>query len=335
MSHNALAEKYQRESTIFPSEKVGFVVRRKTIYDAWLETLSHIEQFGELHEYGASTKRLRSFTWIAENESGDTPNCSHISEELQKMLSVTPDLILEYVKKHFLQYGGTQTSAYNAYGTRLCIWGGLFNQVEAVIAMLKECPETRRAFLSTFRPSVDLLKQRQPPCLVGVQFLKDGTESLDVFATFRSHDIFREGIKNAFGILYLMRYVAHKANMRRGRVIIVSHDAHVHLRDSKGAQQVVQCARENNAFTAHDSNPRGSFHIYLSDSKIKVDCVNDTRDLLRCFSGSNADDVYQKMAQHHLVGRPECGYYLGIQLARAEECLRRGLPFTQDQPITI
>ena len=324
-----------KESAVFPSEQVGFVVRQKTIYEAWLEVLFHIERFGEIYKNGIPTKRLRSFTWIAENQSESIPDCISMPKTLQENLSVSPDTILEYVKEHFLQYGSAQTSA-DTYGNRLCRWGGLFDQIDATITALQKFPNTRRAFLSTFVPSVDLLEKSQPPYLVGIQFLKDDAENLDTFATFRSHDIFQAGLSNAFGILYLLRYVSHEANMQRGKVIITSHDAHVYMHDIKDVRQLVQCAWGSKSLTLSESNmdPRGSFLIRIADDKVTVDCINNAGDLLQQFSGKNANEIYQEIVHYHLISQPEHGCYLGIQLARAEECLRRNLPFTQDKPIS-
>ena len=322
-----------KESTIFPSEQAGFVIRNKTIYEGWIEVLSHIEQFGKPHKNGASTKHLHSLVWIAEDESEGTPNCPHIPKTLQKNLSIAPEAILEYVKKHFLQYGGTQTSA-DIYGNRLCRWGGLFDQVDAAITALQESPDTKRAFLSTLIPSNDLLKQNEPPYLTGIQFLKNGAETLDVLAVFRSHDIFKTGLKNAFGILYLLRYVSNEAGIQRGRVIITSHDAHIQARDNKGVRQILRHTREKNSPTpSNNPDPRGSFRIYIKGSSIVVDCINSKGNLLQQFTGTDASEIYRGIVHHHLISQPEHGCYIGVQLARAEECLRRNLPFTQDKPI--
>ena len=319
---------------IFPSERTGFAIHCETIYEAWLEILFHIERFGEFYEGAARTKRLCSFTWIAENESGEAPDCVNVPEALQKKLSVSPDLILEYVKENFLQPRGSPTGAYT-YGDRLYNWDGGFNQVEAVIKLLRKSADTRRAFLSTAIPNADLLEENYPPCLVGIQFLKDGAENLDAFATLRSHDIFQAGLSNAFGILYLLRYVAREVGMKQGKVIITSHDAHIYMRDIEDVRQLVQCAWGNKSLTLSDSDmdPRGSFLVRLIDNEIVVDLVDNNGQLLQQFSGTDANTISREIALNNLISQYGHGCYLGIQLARAEECLRRDLPFVQDQPI--
>ena len=318
---------------VFPSEQVGFVVRKKAIYEAWLEALFHIERFGELHKSGMPTKRLRSLTWIAEDEPGDAPDCLYMPEKLQRALSVSTGALLEYVKEQFLHYGDTQ-SAYT-YGGRLCRWNGLFDQVDVAITTLRKSPNTRRVFLSTLIPNTDLLTKSQPPCLTGIQFLKDGAEKLDALAVFRSHDIFQAGLSNAFGILYLLRYVAHETEMQRGRVLITSHDAHIYMRDIKDVRQLVACAWGSTSLELSDADmdPRGSFLVRITEKNIVVDCVNGAGDLLQRFSGTDATDIYREIVHYHLISQPGHGCYLGIQLARAEECLRRNLSFTQDEPI--
>ena len=321
---------------VFPSEQTGFVIRRETIYEAWLEILFHIERFGEFYGDATRTKRLCAFTWIAENESGGAPDCVNVPKALQRNLSVSQDLILEYVKENFLQHRSSPTGAYT-YGDRLHNWGEGFNQVEAVIRLLQKSTDTRRAFLSTTIPNADLLEENYPPCLVGIHFLKDGAENLDAFAVFRSHDIFQAGLSNAFGIVYLLRHIAREVGMEQGKVVITSHDAHIYMRDIKDVRQVVQCAWGNKSLTLSDADmdPRGSFLIRLTDNKIAVDLVNNSGQLLQQFSGTGADTIGREIALNHLMSQSEHGCYLGIQLARAEECLRRDLPFVQDEPVPL
>ena len=321
---------------VFPSERTGFTIRRETIYEAWLEILFHIERFGEFYGDATRTKRLCSFTWIAENETGESPDCVNVPEALQRKLSVSPDLILEYVKENFLQHRSSPTGAYT-YGDRLYNWGEGFDQVEAAIKLLQKSADTRRVFLSTAIPNTDLREENYPPCLVGIQFLRGSAGILDAFAVFRSHDVFQAGLSNAFGIVYLLRHIAREVGIEQGKVTITSHDAHIYMRDIKDVRQVVQCAWGNRSLTLSDADmdPRGSFLVRLIDNEIVVDLVNNSGQLLQQFSGTDADAIGREIALSHLISQSEHGCYLGIQLARAEECLRRNLPFVQDEPVPL
>ena len=125
--------------------------------------------------------------------------------------------------------------------------------------------------------------------------------------------------------------------MKQGRVSITSHDAHIYLRDTQDARQLVECVwgSKSTELTEEEMDPRGSFLVHTNDGKIIVDFINNAGQRLQRFSGNSADVLCRKMAPYHLVGPGQSGHaiYLGIQLARAEECLRIGKDFTQDQPI--
>ena len=142
--------------TLFPSEKAGFVVHSKTIYDAWLELLFHIDRFGELYEGGGMhTRRVLAITWVAESESGNFPISANMPETLQRKLCITPEQILEYAKDHFLGYGKADSDSYT-YGNRMHRWTGHFDQIEAVTSLLHKNLATRQAYVSISVPDRDL-----------------------------------------------------------------------------------------------------------------------------------------------------------------------------------
>ena len=327
---------------VFPSEKVGFVVRSKTVESAWLEAVFHINRFGDLYEgRGTPYRRLGSLTWVIEDETGDFPECVHIPKTLQKKLQVAREQVADYAITHFFEYGLAHSDAgpHYTYGERMHNWGGQFNQVEAAVALLKKDPATRQAYVAISEPARDLLgNNTQPPCLVGIQFLQDqGSGALDAYCVFRSHDIFQAGLSNAFGVLYVLRSVAEEVAMRQGRVSITSHDAHIYLRDLSDARQLVECVWDNKSIelTEEDMDPRGSFRVHINEGRIIVEFVSATGQSLQRFSGTTANVLCRKMAPYYLTSPDQSAHacYLGMELMKAEWCLRNGKEYIQDETL--
>ena len=321
---------------IFPSEKAGFAVHAKTVYDAWLKVLYHVGRFGDLHtSNGIQTKRLLSIIWVAESELEDFPACTNMPEALVDKLFVAPDHILDYAKNHFLECGEVDSGSYS-YSDRMYRWDGYFDQIAMAISRLREDPTTRQVYVSISMPNYDLSKSIQPPCMVGVQFLHTG-DALDALAVFRSQDIFQAGLSNAFGILHLLRFVAKEVNMRQGRVVITTHDAHIYFRDMSDARQLVECVWESKpiALTEEDMDPRGSFLVEVSERRIIVDVVNVAGQRLDRISGTSANVICRKMAPLYLIGPDQSGHacYLGMELMKAEWCLRNGKEYIQDETL--
>jgi len=98
------------------------------------------------------------------------------------------------------------------------------DQVDQVIKNLKKNPNTRRAVLGTWIPSVDL-RQENVPCLNYLVFYNiKGKLYLSV--AFRSHDIYGAYISNLYGISRLLEYVAEGVGIEIGALTILSVNAH-------------------------------------------------------------------------------------------------------------
>ena len=76
-------------------------------------------------------------------------------------------------------------------------------------------------------------------------------------------------------------------------------------------------------------DPRGSFVIRVEESEIVVDHYSPEGDKLRTLRSGSARDLERLIAPS--VSFPEHAAYLGRELERAEQALRRGRPYEQDK----
>jgi len=94
------------------------------------------------------------------------------------------------------------------------------------------------ARISIAKPSDAAAKT--PPCLVSVWFRRDADGSLFTHAVFRSHDLFRAGVPNAWGLCRLAEHVAEELGWKPGRLMITSQSAHLYESCWKGAEDVAR-----------------------------------------------------------------------------------------------
>lgn len=127
------------------------------------------------------------------------------------------------------------------YGPRLRAWIGeddrrSVDQMESVIALLREDPSTRRAVMSIFDPAVDYQPSKDIPCNNWLHFLaRDGVLHLHV-AT-RSNDVVWgwSGI-NQFEWSVLLEVVAHYSGLKVGSIHYAVSSLHMYDRHWGKAQ---------------------------------------------------------------------------------------------------
>ncbi|WP_405657805.1 thymidylate synthase [Streptomyces sp. NBC_00079] len=75
-----------------------------------------------------------------------------------------------------------------AYGPRMRRWGGRIDQLAEVIRTLRTDPDSRRAVIQLYDPSLDAAGHRDVPCTLGFRFqLRQGR--LNMSTTMRSQDV--------------------------------------------------------------------------------------------------------------------------------------------------
>ena len=81
---------------------------------------------------------------------------------------------------------------------------------------------------------------KNPPCLVMLWFRRGTDGSLFTHATFRSHDLYKAGVPNAWGLCRLAEHVAGELDWPVGRLAICSLSAHVYGQDWEAARTLAQ-----------------------------------------------------------------------------------------------
>lgn len=326
---------------VFPSEKVGFLVRGKTVQEAWTRVVDRIMRYGTIKgtQYGTQQRELIGVTWVIENEDPDNPFMeSDLPEGVKQTIGLN-DASINHYRNVFLSADLPSGVKYT-YGNRLMQYPGKdgpINQIDEVIVKeLKDSIDTRRGVATTIVPEVDK-DSKEPPCITQIQVLQTN-KKLHLLVTARSHDIFKAAIPNAFGLRALQKSIAEKAGVDMGYLQITSQSAHIYEAEWSDAKKLVECAIwQRNPPSEFDpaihADPRGLFVISTKDNKISAYFKTPSGDDLFNISGKNAKEVAMKIAQLDVVSRPDHLIDIGMELEKAEIAISQGIAYTQDKPL--
>ena len=85
----------------------------------------------------------------------------------------------------------------------------------------------------------------------------------------------------------------------------------------------------------HGLDPAGYFVILAPTPDGRICCEHYRRDgtLTRRFLGRGAAGLCRAILRRHLPGTADHAAYLGRELQKAEDALRAGIPYCQDDPL--
>ncbi len=328
---------------IFPSEKVGFAIHGKKILDTWTRVVDRIMRYGIIKgtQYGVQQRELISVTWVIEDEDPENPYLeSDLPESIKNTIGLNENSINHY--KSIFTSPETPSGVKYTYGSRMMKYPNgseTIDQIGSIIIKeLKDSIDTRRAVITTLVPEIDK-DSKEPPCLTQIQILQTN-KKMHLLATFRSHDIFKAAIANAFGLRTLQKKIADEVQMDIGYLSITSQSAHIYEAEWEDAKKLVMCniwEREpKTEFDPQtDSDPRGFFVISTKNNKLSAYFKTPSGDDLMDISGKTAQEVRLKIAQLDLLSKPDHMIYLGEELQKAEVALSLNIPYTQDKPLPL
>lgn len=329
----------------YPSEQVGWVIRGRGIIDTWTRVVERIMRYGTVKgtQYGSQQKELIGVTWVVHEEDPLNPQFpADWPDSLREVVGATQEAITEY-HNVFLAAEKPEGLSYT-YGNRLQRYpmpgqaGAYIDQIEeSIIRNLRASPDSRRAVATTLVPWIDATSD-EPPCITQVQGLQ-ANGKLHFLVTIRSHDLFKAGIPNAFGLRMLQHTIAQKLGFELGALQITAQSEHIYEGDWDNARKLATCAFWERPlkkfYDVADADPRGVFLIRLQGGKIMVDFNSLNGQPLLQFEGKSADLLALQIAQNELISQSGHALDIGIQLGRAEIALKKGIEFVQDRPLVI
>lgn len=130
--------------------------------------------------------------------------------------------------KHISDDGVTNNSA---YGFILKEKFG-FNQIEKIIELLKQDPNSRRAVLNINSANKNVIETKDEPCTISIQFLlRNGY--LNMTTVMRSNDLYFGLPYDAIFFTELQKYIAYRLNVQPGCWTHFVGSMHIYERDIK------------------------------------------------------------------------------------------------------
>ena len=302
---------------VFPSEFTGFVVRQRTLMEVWRQIIWSVMTFGHTSstDYGLAQKELLGLLSIIEE-----PNS--LINEIPGWAPFQSADIDNYLRQ-FFERDKDEGVEYN-YGYRLqSHW---HDQVESMVSELNRAGHSRRALASLWDPQEDS-GSADPVCLTTIQAaIRDG--QLHLMTYIRSNDMFRAYPLNAVALIELQRRIETRLpNVGLGCVEILSYSAHIYSDCWNACQAAINEISESNS--AFEQDPRGSFVFRTDGTEILVDHYSPASDLLQTLRAQDAQQILGLILP--FVSRLDHAAYLGREAYRAQEALRTGGGYLQDE----
>lgn len=324
----------------FPEDLSLFEIRRDFIAEAWLDVLHTVLRFGVKVERigGRPVRAVLNLAVAVAKEDPEWP-C------LPPFLTFTAQDLQSYLSSFWQTevHGSSYT-----YGERLRNYHHV-DQVAIIKAKLRSFPSHEGAVAVLW----DVGKDNFPPDAAAVNRIGKSEgwnvpclnllqaivlpKKLHLTAYFRANDLYGAWPQNAFALRHLQGELARAVKVELGTLTTISHLAWLDENLVGEAEKVV---RENRKIRPGiKPDPRGNFVVEVEKDFIKVAHYSPAGELLARYEADGrqpkaAEKLYREIAANV---PPSCighALDLGVQLGRAEDAVKLGLPFVQDQPLT-
>lgn len=294
----------------YGQEYVGAKIEGETVAEVWVKVLQRIVTTGKEYptRFGSTMHEVENILTVVTNDDESFPSFLPTDKEaiatyIKSIL--TPTLPTPFKKPHY------------TYGDRIRSYFG-FDQLETVIALLKNKPDARNAVIDLWDVHHDPISS-EPPCLNHLWFrLRD--KRLDLTAVFRSNDMFNAWVTNVYGLFGLIDYIAPQLDCGRGSLSVLSQSAHIYNNCLESAQDIINTEYRKYALRAlkRYDDPIGNFVIKVSNSnEIYVTHISPDGLHINTYKGKNPEQLGRDIIFNVPSIRPDHALYLGEELQKA------------------
>jgi thymidylate synthase len=303
-----------------PSLGTGFRVSAPRVADAWSLILDRVLRYGAVKDsqYDMPQRELLNLTTIVTDED---PNVPHLPD----FLPLSAEALARYTPS--ITEGTPPDGISYTYGHRLRGHFGL-DQVDMMVDKLAAAPHTRRATAVLWDPRTDPALDT-PPCLTQVVASVVG-ERLFFTYVARSQDVFGAWPQNTLAMHRVQADMAARLGLAVGPITSLTISAHLYAHDWTQAEEVVSMREKAHHTLSFD--PQGNILIRVEDGQIVVELLDPGGlHILWHTSGTDSRDLGNQIAASGLASLPAHYVYVGRELQRAEETLKRGETYIQDK----
>ncbi|MBS3171787.1 hypothetical protein J4449_04210 [Candidatus Woesearchaeota archaeon] len=322
----------------YTGEYIGYVVRGKTVAEAWLKILDTILKFGKESgtHYDDMQKEIINLMSVISDEDPNNlivpeffpSDKQHVNEYIPRMTKDLP--------------GGTTKSEYT-YGSRMRSWFGI-DQVNGAVEKLIREPVSRAVVISLWDTVKDLTLGGSP-CLNHI-WIRINNNKLFMTCIFRSHDMFEGYPENALALRVLQEEIrklvedgikakGEEINLRLGNLVILSQSAHIYDDSWERCQKIVNMYLPRYAGLLSEFDPRGNLIINTEDDEIVVEHTSTTRETLGIYKAKSAEQMRDVLVKENIISLVPHALDIGLELMKAEIAIKLNLHYTQDNKLEL
>lgn len=290
-----------------PNEYMGMSIRGNSLFDTWYTTLKHVYRYGitngGLHEY-------HSIHWNfpVENLESSLQDMRKVitQSDIQQLIGLDEQVLKDYSK--IMNTNLVIPKSAYTYGNRLAIYK------ERIKQNLSKDIKTRYAFGTTLKYDTN---DAQAPCMVYIQLLYDcANEKMNLYATFRSHDIFKASLANGYALCQMLIEYCNDVHISFGRIEITSISAHIYKCDMNNVKLFTECIDEymKKQEIIH-FDPRGNCIINkLSINQYHCEIRHPTENTMIFEMTGTPIDIYKHILEKEIIINVEHLRYIFNQL---------------------
>jgi len=311
-----------------PSAVTGHQVVRARPLDCWQELVVRTMRFGHRVSLrkGTRVELLNVKAVITEPEVESREALAEFGFDLDRFLRYQRS-ILEPDLPEDVDY---------TYGNRLrgyfSLRDGGTDSLAAAVEMLRDDPETRRAYLTLWDMGGDLGlgEGGSKPCLTTV-FFRRHEGRLTLTATYRSHNLLWAWPENVYGLMAIQRHVAEGAGMEAGSITVISNSLGINPESpryelakavERGWKTDDDLDRDSGKYSLRE-DPNGYFVVTVDREQGKL--VAEHRYggvLVKRYEAERAVTIEREVAADMAISLVSHAMWLGRELTLKERVLR-------------
>jgi len=311
-----------------PSAVTGHQVIRAQPLDCWRELVVRTMRFGHpvALRKGTRLELLNVKTVITDPRAESREALAELGFDLDRFRRYQR-AILEPELPEDVDY---------AYGNRLRghfdLGEGGTDAIAAAVELLREDPETRRAYLSLWDMTRDLGAGEggSKPCLTTV-FFRRLEGRLTLTATYRSHNLLSAWPENVYGLIAIQAHVAERVGMEPGPITVLSHSLGINPESpryelaqaiERGWKTDDDLDRETGKYSLRE-DPNGYFVVSVDRAAGRI--VAEHRFggvLVKRYEADRAVTIEREVAADMAVSLVSHAMWLGRELTLKERALR-------------
>lgn len=311
-----------------PSAATAHQVVRARPLDCWQELVVRTIRFGRpvALKKGTRLELLNVKTVISDPRVESREALSEFGFDLDRFLRYQHS-ILEPVLPEDVDY---------TYGNRLRgyfdLHQGGTDALEVAVQMLRDDPETRRAYLTLWDMGHDLGEGEggSKPCLTTI-FFRRHEGRLTLTASYRSHNLLWAWPENVYGLMAIQGHVAERVGMEPGSITVLSNSLGINPASPRfelakaieqGWKTDDDLDRETGKYSLRE-DPNGYFVVSVDRERAKL--VAEHRFggvLVKRYEADRAVTIEREVAADMAISLISHAMWLGRELTLKERALR-------------